>query len=79
MALLQQQMKLYIEDIFGFKKVSEYAGKQLSGVIQVLIELRREAKAKKAFVTSDRIRSELAQLDILLKDEKDGNMTYQFE
>ena len=73
------QMQVYVEDIFGLKKVSEHAGEQLNGVIQVLIDMRKEAKANKDFVTSDRIRNELAALGILLKDEKGGNVTYQFE
>jgi cysteinyl-tRNA synthetase len=38
--------------------------------------LRKEAKSKKDFVTSDTIRQRLTDLGIQLKDEKDGGMSY---
>ena len=49
---------------------------KLDGVIQVLIALRKEAKGRKDYVTSDKIRNELATLGVQLKDEKDGSMSY---
>lgn len=76
---LQQKVKLYLDDILGLKNISENAGEQLHGAVQLLIEMRKEAKAKKDYVTSDKIRNELASLGILLKDEKDGSATYSFE
>ncbi|HTN38753.1 MAG TPA: cysteine--tRNA ligase [Arachidicoccus sp.] len=79
MALLKDKMKIYVEDIFGLKNISENAGEQLHGAIQLLIDMRKEAKLKKDFVTSDKIRNELAALGILLKDEKGGSVSYQFE
>jgi cysteinyl-tRNA synthetase len=76
--LLQTQFKLFIENIFGLK--AEVAGnnEQLDGVLQLLINLRKEAKAKKDFVTSDLIRNELVKLGVQLKDEKDGSVSYSF-
>jgi cysteinyl-tRNA synthetase len=44
--------------------------------MQVLINLRKEAKAKKDWVTSDAIRNQLAKQGILLKDEKGGEMSW---
>ncbi len=73
--LLQQQMKMYIEDIFGLKH-DQQGGDKLHGVLELMIALRKEAKAKKDFVTSDKIRNELAALGVLLKDEKGGDMSY---
>ncbi len=77
-ALLQTQFKLFIEDIFGLK--AEVAGnnQQLDGVLQLLINIRKEAKARKDFVTSDLIRNELVKLGVQLKDEKDGSVSYSF-
>ena len=76
---LQQQMKLYVEDIFGLK--SETAGEKdkLKGVMKVLIDLRKEARAKKDWATSDKIRNQLAELGIQLKDEKTGEMSWSVE
>jgi cysteinyl-tRNA synthetase len=44
----------------------------------LLIEIRKEAKAKKDYATSDKIRQQLQQFGILLKDEKDGSISYSF-
>ena len=74
--LLQQQMKLYIEDVLGLKAVTETDKNKLGEVMQLLIELRTEAKTKKDFVTSDKIRNQLAEIGIQLKDEKEGGMSY---
>ena len=74
--LLQKQMKLYVEDILGLKNVTEADGEKLKGVMQLLIEIRKEAKTKKDFVISDKIRNQLTALGIQLKDEKDGSMSW---
>ena len=42
----------------------------------MLINMRKDARAKKDYATSDRIRNELQALGIQLKDEKDGNISY---
>lgn len=73
---LQKQLKIFVEDIFGL--TNERAGDdgKLDGVMQLLIDIRKEAKNRKDFVTSDKIRNELAALGVQLKDEKDGGMSY---
>jgi len=40
--------------------------------VEVLIKLRQEARANKDFAMSDKIRDELADAGIVLKDGKDG-------
>ena len=77
--LLQKQMKIYIEDIFGLKSITEADNEKLQGVMQLLIDIRKEARSKKDFATSDRIRNQLQQLGILLKDEKDGGISWSIE
>jgi cysteinyl-tRNA synthetase len=72
--LLQQYFKAYLEDILGLKNEIQREDGKLSGVLELLIEIRKEAKLKKDYVTSDKIRNELQQLGILLKDEKDGSI-----
>jgi cysteinyl-tRNA synthetase len=74
--LLQLQLKAYVENIFGL--ISERQGNetQLDGVLQLLISIRKDAKSKKDFVTSDKIRNELSALGVQLKDEKDGGTSY---
>ena len=74
--LLKQQLTLYVENIFGLKNERASDDGKLDGVLQLLIEIRKEAKNRKDFVTSDKIRNELTALGVQLKDEKDGGMSY---
>ncbi|MFZ9300332.1 MAG: cysteine--tRNA ligase [Chitinophagaceae bacterium] len=75
-AFLQKQMKTYLEDIFGLR--SEQAGDnhKLEGVLKLIIEIRKDARSRKDFVTSDKIRNALAEVGITLKDEKDGSVSW---
>ncbi len=75
----QQQLELFIENILGLKVESGAHRHQLNGVIDLLIEIRKEAKARKDFATSDKIRNQLTDMGIHLKDEKDGAMSYTFD
>ncbi len=76
--LMHSKMKIFVEDILGLHSEMPGDDSKLEGVLQVLIELRKQAKAKKDFVTSDAIRKQLLELGIALKDEKDGNISYTF-
>jgi len=75
--LMQQQFKLFIENILGLQ-YEEKNSEKLSGILQLLVDIRKQAKAQKDFVTSDTIRNELLQLGVQLKDEKDGTVTWSF-
>jgi cysteinyl-tRNA synthetase len=74
--LLQEKMKIYVEDILGLKMETLAEEDKLKAVMDVLITLRKEARAKKDWATSDKIRNQLAEAGILLKDEKDGGMSW---
>jgi cysteinyl-tRNA synthetase len=73
---LQSKMKIYIEDILGLRSESEADNNKLKGVMDVLITLRKEARNKKDWATSDKIRNQLADIGIQLKDDKDGNISW---
>jgi cysteinyl-tRNA synthetase len=45
---------------------------KLKGVVEMLIEMRNQARANKNFALSDQIRDQLLALGIQLKDGKDG-------
>jgi cysteinyl-tRNA synthetase len=77
--LLKAQMKIFVEDILGLKSITEADNEKLQGVMQLLIDIRKEARGRKDFATSDRIRNQLHQLGILLKDEKDGSISWSIE
>jgi cysteinyl-tRNA synthetase len=74
--LLQSKMKTYVEDILGLQSETEGETDKLKGVMEVLIALRKEARAKKDWATSDKIRNQLAEIGIQLKDEKEGGMSW---
>lgn len=74
--LLQDKMKVYVEDILGLQSEIANEDDKLKGVMQVLINLRKEARTKKDWATSDKIRNQLAEVGIQLKDDKDGNISW---
>ncbi|WP_290799275.1 cysteine--tRNA ligase [Flavihumibacter sp. UBA7668] len=77
---MQTAFKVYLEDIFGLQDEQAAAADngKLDGVLQLLVDIRKEAKSKKDFATSDKIRNQLQELGILLKDEKDGGVSISF-
>ncbi len=77
--LLQKQMKVYVEDILGLKSFTEADNEKLKGVMDLVIDIRKEAKSRKDFATSDKIRNQLTKLGISLKDEKGGEMSWNIE
>jgi len=74
--LIQQKFKSYLEDIFGLLPSNEITNSKLNEVMNLLIEIRKEAKIKKDFATSDKIRNQLTEMGINLKDEKGGEMSW---
>jgi cysteinyl-tRNA synthetase len=74
--LLKKQLQHFIVDILGLQGSKPNHDSKLEGVLQLLINIRKEAKSRKDFVTSDKIRNELLALGVQLKDEKDGEMSY---
>jgi len=48
------------------------AGESLEGIMQLIIDLRQEARANKDWGTADKIRDTLAVQNIVIKDSKEG-------
>ena len=76
LSLLKEKMKVFIEDIFGLKNIQDQNNDKIDGVLHLLMQIRTEAKKRKDYITSDKIRNELVELGVQLKDEKDGSMSY---
>jgi len=76
---VKSQFKTYLENILGLKEETAADQSKLNGVMNLLIDIRKEARSKKDYATSDKIRNQLMKMGIQLKDEKDGNMSYSFE
>ena len=76
---MQSYFHTYLEDILGLTGDQHAEDGKFNGVMSLLIDLRKEARTKKDYATSDKIRNQLHRLGILLKDEKDGNVSYSIE
>jgi cysteinyl-tRNA synthetase len=72
--LFKNTLHTFVFDILGIKdeKAVENNNEKLEGVIQMLINMRNEARANKDFALSDQIRNQLNSLGIQLKDSKEG-------
>jgi len=70
----KQTIKAFVFDVLGLSEVTgcENDNETLDNVMQILINLRNEARANKDFQLSDQIRNQLAKLGIEIKDGKDG-------
>jgi cysteinyl-tRNA synthetase len=74
--MLKVLFKTFLEDILGIR-VAQEAGdngnmKAFSGAVDLLMEIRANAKAAKDWSTSDLIRDKLAKLGFKIKDTKNG-------
>jgi len=74
--LMKEKFTLFIEDIFGLKSIDAASNEILQPVMELLLEIRKEAKTNKDFATSDKIRNQLTAMGIAIKDEKDGNTSW---
>ncbi len=78
-ALLKETFKVFLEDILGMQALQAAQSNKMDQVLSLLIEIRADAKKRKDFTTSDQIRNKLAENGVLLKDEKDGTVSYSIE
>ena len=71
---LSQTMHLWIEDILGLINTNDNGGenKALDKVMQMVLDIRAKAKADKDWATSDKIRDDLNEAGIIIKDTPDG-------
>ena len=72
--ILSTTLNEFIFDVLGIKneKATANNSDKLASVIEMLIDMRNEARANKNFALSDQIRDQLLALGIQLKDGKEG-------
>ena len=75
---LKEMMKGFVFDVLGLEPAREGGdnNSKLKGVVQMLLNLRDEARRNKDFKTSDKIRDELQGLGVQIKDEKNGRTSF---
>ena len=71
--LLKEVIHHFVFDILGLKnETSNDQNQKLGATVELLIKMRNEARAEKNFALSDKIRDELIEIGIQLKDSNDG-------
>ncbi|NGM60553.1 cysteine--tRNA ligase [Sphingobacterium sp. SGG-5] len=73
--MVKELIQHFVFDVMGLKE--EQGGtdsEQTETLMDIIIDIRNEAKKNKDFTTSDRIRHELSAIGIQLKDSKDGTL-----
>ncbi len=76
LAELQKLFHLFVFEILGLVKEDKQSdasgGDELAGVVDLLLNIRQEAKKNKDFTTADRIRDGLKQMNITVTDTPQG-------
>jgi len=76
LALLKNTFSIFIFDVLGLEDIThsnQGSGDKLDEVVQILLNLRTQARADRNFSLSDTIRDQLASVGIEVKDGKDGS------
>ena len=72
LAEIRDVFNVFIEDILGLKTEAQDGNNEAyKGAVDLLLQLRQDAKANKDWGTADKIRNELAALGFDIKDGKD--------
>ena len=73
LVLFTSKMKAFTHDVLGlFDDSTNDNSEKLKGAVELLIELRKNARENKDWALSDQIRDELLELGIQLKDGREG-------
>ena len=72
--LLQSTFDIFLNDIFGLKNDLESGDNNdlVEGLMDLIIEIRQNARANKDWTTSDQVRDKMNELNIVLKDGVEG-------
>lgn len=73
-AKLEELMNVFVFDILGLTDESQAGGDSqlVEGLMQTILALRKEARARKDWASSDLIRDQLKAVGVQVKDTKDG-------
>jgi cysteinyl-tRNA synthetase len=70
--LLTKLFNDFVFDILGLKEENEVNTDKIDGLMNMILDVRTDAKAKKDFTTSDLIRDKLKEIGFEIKDGKEG-------
>lgn len=73
LAVLKKIFSDFMNDILGLENKASSSNTELvNELMEVILDLRQNAKTNKDYATSDKIRDDLMKLNITIKDTKDG-------
>jgi cysteinyl-tRNA synthetase len=72
LALLKKEMHAFVHDVLGIRPVEAEQSSAIEPLMNLILELRQEARANKDWTTADKIRDGLTAAGIVVKDGKDG-------
>lgn len=72
LTLLSQEVNAFMFDVLGFTSGSSSDESRLEPVMELILDLRSQARESKDWTTSDKIRDGLAGAGIVVKDSKEG-------
>jgi cysteinyl-tRNA synthetase len=71
--VLKSLFDVYYTQILGLVDEADNNNSELiDGLMQMILDIRQQAKINKDYATSDRIRNALTELNIVVKDGKEG-------
>jgi len=75
LAALKEKFPSYLSEVLGLANENDGGGDNgaMDKVMQLVLDLRQEARAEKNWAISDKIRDSLAAANITVKDGKDGS------
>ncbi|MEK6481092.1 cysteine--tRNA ligase [Catalinimonas sp. 4WD22] len=74
--LLKDTFTGFVEDVLGLIFEKNDQSDRVDALVKLFIDLRRDAKHQKDYATADKIRQQLADIGVQLKDEKNGSTSY---
>jgi cysteinyl-tRNA synthetase len=71
--LLKKEMKAFVFDVLGLRTLDASGGNELDAAMDIVLELRKNAREQKDWGTSDLIRDRLKDAGITVKDSAEGS------
>jgi cysteinyl-tRNA synthetase len=75
---LKKLFSVFVYEILGLREVSSGQNQSIDKMMELLISIRQEARKNKNFALSDKIRDDLKESGIVLKDGREGT-TWSFD
>ncbi len=69
---LKNEFPIFVQEVLGLRVENQAEEDNLDSVVQILIDMRKQARADKNFATSDQIRDQLKEAGIQLLDGPEG-------